>query len=76
MKFNYSEDKTDTPAEEMSEKTTVDSLHLTPSTWKYPDDCFYIKMYITAPLPLVKSALGPRHGFGDAERRLLKLLSM
>ena len=45
------------------------SIHITATSWEYPDDCFYIKMYITAPLTSLKKAFGPRHAFGDDERR-------
>ena len=44
-------------------------IHITATSWDYPDDCFYIKMYITAPLASLKKAFGPRHAFGDDERR-------
>ena len=44
-------------------------IHITATSWEYPDDCFYIKMYITAPLASLKKAFGPRHAFGDDERR-------
>ena len=43
-------------------------IHITATSWEYPDDCFYIKMYITAPLSSLKKAFGPRHAFGDDER--------
>lgn len=71
MRFNYKNVEVDTPGECVSENNgivTPKSLGLTPSTWKYPDDCFYIKMYVTAPLKLVKKSLGPRHAFGDDDR--------
>ena len=44
-------------------------IHITATSWEYPDDCFYIKMYITAPLTSLKKAFGPRHAFGDDERK-------
>ena len=44
-------------------------IHITATSWDYPDDCFYIKMYITAPLASLKKAFGPRHAFGDDERK-------
>ena len=44
-------------------------IHITATSWEYPDDCFYIKMYITAPLASLKKAFGPRHAFGDDERK-------
>lgn len=42
---------------------------LTPAEWQYPDDCFYIKMYILAPLAKMVEAFGPKHRYGDEKRR-------
>ena len=42
---------------------------LTPAEWQYPDDCFYIKMYILALLAKMVEAFGPKHRYGDEKRR-------
>ena len=41
---------------------------LTPAQWQYPDDCFYIKMYVLCPLQPLQEAFGPCHGYGDEKR--------
>ena len=77
MKFNYQEKKNDNDCgETVNECFTIDSLGLKPCQWEYPDDCFYIKMYITAPLAMVKTAFGPRHGFGDQKSITIGLMLM
>jgi singapore isolate B (sub-type 7) whole genome shotgun sequence assembly, scaffold_6 len=38
---------------------------LTPAKWKYPEDCFYIKMFVLCPRIHLEHAFGERHGFGD-----------
>lgn len=70
MKFNYVEEDMEISGEVISERATVQSLNLSPATWQYPDDCFYIKMYITAPVSLLKSVLGPCHSYADEKRMI------
>ena len=41
---------------------------LEPAEWHYPDDCYYIKMYVLCPLRNVENALGPAHNSPDARR--------
>lgn len=41
---------------------------LEPAEWHYPDDCYYIKMYVLCPLKMVEDALGPAHNSPDARR--------
>ena len=41
---------------------------LKPAEWHYPDDCYYIKMYVLCPLKMVEDALGPAHNSPDARR--------
>ena len=41
---------------------------LAPAEWQYPDDCFYIKMYVVCPLQPLQEAFGPCHGYGDEKR--------
>ena len=38
---------------------------LTPAKWKYPEDCFYIKMFVLCPRIHLEHAFGERQGFGD-----------
>ena len=63
--YTHTHTHTHTP-EQVNEPAPI---HITATSWDYPDDCFYIKMYITAPLASLKKAFGPRHAFGDDERR-------
>ena len=39
------------------------------ATWEYPDDCFYIKMYVLCPLSALQTALGPCHRYDDKKKR-------
>ena len=39
------------------------------ATWEYPDDCFYIKMYVLCPLSALQTALGPCHRYDDEKKR-------
>ena len=39
------------------------------ATWEYPDDCFYIKMYVLCPLGALQTALGPCHRYDDEKKR-------
>lgn len=55
-------------AETVAERPSK-SPALTPAEWQYPDDCFYIKMYILAPLAKMVEAFGPKHRYGDEKRR-------
>lgn len=57
------------PAESVAERPSK-SPALTPAEWQYPDDCFYIKMYILAPLAKMVEAFGPKHRYGDEKRRV------
>lgn len=41
---------------------------LEPAEWHYPDDCYYIKMYVLCPLRNVEDALGPAHNSPDVRR--------
>ena len=77
MEFNY------TPTSEVGEVHTEPSAKLattlatTPATkpvlkaatWEYPDDCFYIKMYVLCPLSALQTALGPCHRYDDEKKR-------
>ena len=58
----------ETVAETVAERPSK-SPALTPAEWQYPDDCFYIKMYILAPLAKMVEAFGPKHRYGDEKRR-------
>ena len=83
MKFNYTESESENESKCESESNAIADththtpeqinepapIHITATSWEYPDDCFYIKMYITAPLASLKKAFGPRHAFGDDERK-------
>lgn len=78
MEFNYA------PTSEMGEVHTepvtvklATKLATTPATkpalkaatWEYPDDCFYIKMYVLCPLSALQTALGPCHRYDDEKKR-------
>ena len=39
------------------------------ATWEYPDDCFYIKMYVLCPLSALQTALRPCHRYDDEKKR-------
>ena len=41
---------------------------LEPAEWHYPDDCYYIKMYVLCPLWNVEDAVGPAHNSPDVRR--------
>ena len=60
--------RSETAAETVAERPSK-SPALTPAEWQYPDDCFYIKMYILAPLAKMVEAFGPKHRYGDEKRR-------
>lgn len=69
MDFNYS------PTSEVGEvhMEPATKLAATPAlkaaTWEYPDDCFYIKMYVLCPLSALQTALGPCHCYDDEKKR-------
>ena len=42
-------------------------LELQKSYWCYPDDFFYIKMFMACPLDLMLKALGPCHEYGERQ---------
>lgn len=65
MDFNYS------PTSEVGEVHTEPAakLALKAATWEYPDDCFYIKMYVLCPLSALQTALGPCHCYDDEKKR-------
>ena len=67
FRFNFSEAANDT-AERIEELTNTE---LTKAEWIYPEDCFYIKMYILCPLDAMEKAFGPRHGYGDEKSRFV-----
>lgn len=45
------------------------SIELVKAEWKYPEDYFYIKMFILCPRSELEKAFGERHAFGDKKRR-------
>lgn len=57
---------TASPGESVEEPAAKPKL--TPAQWQYPDDCFYIKMYVLCPLQPLQEAFGPCHGYGDEKR--------
>lgn len=78
MEFNYA------PTSEMGEvhtepvtvklatkpaTTPATKPALKAATWEYPDDCFYIKMYVLCPLSALQTALGPCHRYDDEKKR-------
>lgn len=70
MEFNYA------PTSEMGEVHTepvtvkpATKPALKAATWEYPDDCFYIKMYVLCPLSALQTALGPCHRYDDEKKR-------
>ena len=70
MEFNYA------PTSEMGEVHTepvtvklATKPVLKAATWEYPDDCFYIKMYVLCPLSALQTALGPCHRYDDEKKR-------
>ena len=69
MEFNYA------PTSEMGEAHTEPAAKLATkpvlkaATWEYPDDCFYIKMYVLCPLSALQTALGPCHRYDDEKKR-------
>lgn len=69
MEFNYA------PTSEVGEVHTEPAAKpatkpaLKAATWEYPDDCFYIKMYVLCPLSALQTALGPCHRYDDEKKR-------
>ena len=53
-----------TPATKLATKPVLKA-----ATWEYPDDCFYIKMYVLCPLSALQTALGPCHRYDDEKKR-------
>ena len=77
MDFNYSptsevgEVHTE-PAAKLAAKPATEPATkpaLKAATWEYPDDCFYIKMYVLCPLSALQTALGPCHCYDDEKKR-------
>lgn len=74
MDFNYASSAIDdgdgsNAGESAEEPEKEDEMPiLTPAEWQYPDDCFYIKMYVVCPLQPLQKAFGPCHGYGDEKR--------
>ena len=66
MEFNYA--PTSEVGEVHTEPATVKPV-LKAATWEYPDDCFYIKMYVLCPLSALQTALGPCHRYDDEKKR-------
>lgn len=66
INFNYKECPAD--SSEKVVEPPPQMIPLTPADWQYPDDCFYIKMYILAPLETMTAAFGPKHRFGEEKR--------
>lgn len=60
-----------TGAETGAEPTESLLASLEPAEWHYPDDCYYIKMYVLCPLKMVEDAFGPAHNSPDAKRFFL-----
>lgn len=74
MEFNYA--PTSEVGEVHTEPVTVKLATkpatkpaLKAATWEYPDDCFYIKMYVLCPLSALQTALGPCHRYDDEKKR-------
>ena len=74
MEFNYA--PTSEVGEVHTEPVTVKPATkpatkpaLKAATWEYPDDCFYIKMYVLCPLSALQTALGPCHRYDDEKKR-------
>ena len=57
-----------TGAETGAPSTELLLASLEPAEWHYPDDCYYIKMYVLCPLRNVEDALGPAHNSPDVRR--------
>lgn len=57
-----------TGAETGAPSTELLLASLEPAEWHYPDDCYYIKMYVLCPLRNVEDALGPAHNSPDMRR--------
>ena len=57
-----------TPATTLATKPATKPA-LKAATWEYPDDCFYIKMYVLCPLSALQTALGPCHRYDDEKKR-------
>ena len=60
--FNYTEKV------ESEQSLTTSIPILTPAKWRYPEDCFYIKMFILCPRVYLEQAFGECHAFGDKKR--------
>ena len=58
-------------AETGAEQTDSLLASLEPAEWHYPDDCYYIKMYVLCPLRCLEDAFGPAHNAPDARRFFL-----
>ena len=51
------------PTCSMSVNELIASLQ--PCVWEYPDDCFYMKMFVLCDPKRLEEGLGPYHGYGD-----------
>ena len=65
--FNFNIEKEENRNSEVTEEPVF--LELQKSEWIYPDDCFYIKMYVMCPLAVIEKAFGPCHGYGDEQSK-------
>ena len=72
---DYGKERTgaETGADQTGAETGAPSMELLlaslePAEWHYPDDCYYIKMYVLCPLRNVEDALGPAHNSPDVRR--------
>ena len=63
LEFNYLE----TSPQESEQKLSPD-IELVKADWKYPEDYFYIKMFVLCPRSELEKAFGERHAFGDKKR--------
>ena len=75
MDFNYASSNADDAIHDHDDSITGESVEepaakpkLTPAQWQYPDDCFYIKMYVLCPLQPLQEAFGPCHVYDDEKR--------
>ena len=68
--FNFNIEKEENRNSEVTEEPVF--LELQKSEWIYPDDCFYIKMYVMCPLAVIEKAFGPCHGYGDEQSKCVE----
>lgn len=67
LEFSYLEKSPQEIEQEVRQEPSPE-IELVKAKWKYPEDYFYIKMFMLCPRSELEKAFGERHAFGDKKR--------